>query len=324
MSDYIMKLSNLIIINTRKRRIITLLAAVLLASPILMTLGPDDTPSTASAEPTISFAAGGDHYNGGAFEAAMDKLVAANTDFYIANGDLGFTGPGNEQSWCDQVIAKVGSTYPFQLLSGNHDDDGSGDGEITEYVKCLPDHMTSVGTYGGQYYFDYPSVSPLVRAIMLPADLTVFGVTYDYIVGDSHYNWVSSTIDDARAQGIPWVVVAMHKACITTGPKGSCEVGTDLFDLLMNKKVDLIFHGHVHTNERSKQLTCVVPDTYDPSCIADDGSDNHYVKGEGPIVVIGGPMGQGTRSVDPGDPEAGCYQRDPTGVGRPTHGVHRP
>jgi hypothetical protein len=291
-------------------RISLIIVSLLLSSSFFVAIsstGSEDYPQEKAD--TITFAAGGDHYNGGAFEAAMDTLVAANTDFYIANGDLGFTGPGNEQSWCDQVIAKVGSDYPFQLLSGNHDDDGSSDGEISGYVQCLPDHMNSVGTYGGQYYFDYPSASPLVRSIMLPADLTVFGVTHDYVQGDSHYNWVSSTIDDARANNIPWVVVAMHKACITTGPKGSCEVGTDLFDLLMDKKVDLIFHGHVHTNERSKQLSCVVPDTYDSSCVVDDGSDDHYVKGQGPVIVIGGPMGQGTRSVNPSDPEAGYFAK---------------
>jgi hypothetical protein len=292
-----------------KRRWLSLSVTILLATPVLMAIIATDGSQTASAEPTITFAAGGDHHNGGAFEAALDELKAANTDFYIANGDLGFTGPGNEQSWCDQVIAKMGSAYPFQLLSGNHDEDGSGDGWVGEYIKCLPDHMSSVGTYGGQYYFDYPSASPLVRVIMLPADITVWGTYRGYSVGSPEYSWTSNTIDDARTNGIPWVVVATHKACITTGPKGSCSVGTDLYDLLIDKKVDLIFHGHVHTNERSKQLSCVVPGTYDPSCIVDDGSDDHYVKGQGSVVVIGGPMGQGTRSVDPSDPEAGYFAK---------------
>ncbi len=46
---------------------------------------------------------------------------------------------------------------------------------------------------------------------------------------------VASTIDNARLDSeIRWIVV-MHKDCVSVGGK-SCEVGIDLWNLLMQKK----------------------------------------------------------------------------------------
>ncbi len=294
----------------KRVQLIAIAIALSLCSLLSVHITGLEEPSKTSApgSGTIVFASGGDHTNNSIFQAALDSLGATGLDFYFAVGDLGFTGVGNERSWCENIRAKLGSSFPFQLLSGNHDQDGSADGWIGNYVQWCPDHMNSTGTYGSQYYFDYPKTSPLVRVIALPADITVFGMTYDYFAGSPEYVWVSDTIDDARANGIPWVIVGMHKVCITTGPK-SCEISTDLYGLLIDKKVDLILHGHVHTNERSKQLSCIIPYSYDPNCIVDDGSDNHYPKGFGPVVIIGGPMGQGSRAVDTLDPEANYFAK---------------
>ena len=79
------------------------------------------------------------------------------------------------------------------------------------------------------------------------------GGLYDYSVGTTHYNWVSNTIDSARATGIKWVIVGMHKNCISMG-RMTCQIGPDIFNLLVSKKVDLILQGHDHNYQRSKQL----------------------------------------------------------------------
>ncbi len=119
----------------------------------------------------------------------------------------------------------MGSNYPWQLISGNHDD-----GDIASYAASCPDKLNSHGAYGTRYYFDYPTQAPLAGFIMITPG--VFGT---YTSGDPDYTWVSSTIDGARAAGIPWVIVGMHKVCITTGSK-SCEIGADLLSYSSPRK----------------------------------------------------------------------------------------
>ncbi len=104
--------------------------------------------------------------------------------------------------------------------------------------------------YAAEYFFDYPAGSPLMRVFMISPDLTIEGVTYGYKLGDAHYRWLSDAIDDARGQGIRWVVVGMHYPCISASGSG-CSIGQPLFNLLLDKRVDLILAGHHHNYQRS-------------------------------------------------------------------------
>ena len=95
----------------------------------------------------------------------------------------------------------------------------------------------------------------------------------------------------------------MHKVCITAGNK-PCEVGADLCDLLLNKRVDVILHGHDHDCQRSKQLTCATPNTYRSECVVDSGADGRYSKGAGSVFVVIGITGGGAHTdIDTGDSE---------------------
>ena len=280
---------------------------VALSVPLLLgLLMPVASPPEAPAAPpgVVVFAAGGDHSWGSAFDASLAALASSGTDFYLALGDLSYDVVGTEALWCADVQAAVGAAYPFELVSGNHEDDAMPNGWIGDFVTCLPDHLNATGVYGAEYYLDYPPSAPLVRAIMIGADLTVFGTTYDYFSGNARYTWLTAAIDGARAMGIPWVVVGMHKNCITTGEK-TCSIGTDLFNLLMEKRVDLVLQGHDHNVQRSKQLACaaITVDGFDPACVADDGADNFYAKGAGIVVNIGGSFGQCCYPINLGDPE---------------------
>ena len=286
---------------------------VALSVPLLLgLLMPVASPPEAPAAPpgVVVFAAGGDHSWGSAFDASLAALASSGTDFYLALGDLSYDVVGTEPLWCADVQAAVGAAYPFELVSGNHEDDAMPNGWIGDFVTCLPDHLNATGVYGAEYYLDYPPSAPLVRAIMIGADLTVFGTTYDYFSGNARYTWLTAAIDGARAMGIPWVVVGMHKNCITTGEK-TCSIGTDLFNLLMEKRVDLVLQGHDHNVQRSKQLYCpaITVNGYDPGCVVDDGADDFYTKGEGLELVIAGSMGQCCYGVNPADSEAGYFAK---------------
>jgi len=283
------------------------LAVPLLAVVLLVPFLPGDERGEGPAAPPspIVFAAAGDHSWGTAFDASLAALSTSGAEFYLALGDLSYGSPGTEPAWCSDVTAVLGPSYPFQLVSGNHEEDAGPNGWIGNFAPCLPDRLGSTGTYAAQYFFDYPAGNPLVRVLMIAPDLTTFGTYRSYTSGDADYDWVGSTIDGARVAGIPWVVVGMHKNCITTGDK-TCSIGTDIFDLLMAKKVDLILQGHDHNVQRSKQLDCaaITINGYDPACVVDDGADGLYTKGAGMIVNIGGSFGQCCYVTDPADPEA--------------------
>ncbi|HYT38140.1 MAG TPA: hypothetical protein VEN99_01450, partial [Acidimicrobiia bacterium] len=227
-----------------------------------------------------------------------------------------------ESSWCDFIKDPqngVGPDFPYEVVAGGHDL-GSGPGPaaqyrtvIDKYLPCLPDRMGSTGTYGKEYFFDHPAAAPLLRVIMISPSITMpDGTKYDYSPGTTHYQWVSDAIDGARAAGIRWVAVGMARDCISAGEK-SCEIGVDLFNLLVNKRVDLILQGHEHGYERSRQLAtgpacpAIPVDRVDPACFADDGSGNTYTKGAGPIVVVAGTLGISLRPMNPGDSEAGDF-----------------
>ena len=301
----------------------------------------------AHSETQFSFAAAGDLGSTAYTNDSLRILASSKTSFFLALGDLDYQ-PSNcgptyplssscqEYKWCGVVHSYVGESYPFELVTGNHENLGA-NGWIDNFAQCLPDHLgpsraaavvgsglcgnrTSTGffapqgCYGTEYYIDYPEQTPVARIIMISARLSVDEVPYYYSVGNPHYNWVSDSIDSARAEGIPWVIVAFHKPCLSIGVKG-CESGPDLMNLLISKRVDLVLNGHDHSYQRSKQLTCAdgpaystsptaTDAGYQPSCVANNGSTGSYPKGTGTVFVIQGTFGKSLDSINATDPEA--------------------
>jgi hypothetical protein len=220
---------------------------------------------------------------------------------------LGYVGLGNEAEWCKLVKDRVGKKHPFELVAGNHDD-GSRDGDIREYAKCLPDRLGNInGDYGIEYYFDYNKVA---RFIMISPDIDNYG--FSYTNGSKHLKWVVDRVNEARKSSIEWIVVGMHKNCITPGDK-ECEISDDLLNKLVELKVDLILQGHEHSYFRSKQLAlnaescpAIVINSFNESCISD--SDNKLEKGEGTVIVISGAGGRRQRNVNFQDAEFNYFK----------------
>ncbi|MCA1842173.1 MAG: metallophosphoesterase [Actinobacteria bacterium] len=274
------------------------------------------------------FTAGGDMGCSPEAAATLEGIHTSGADFSLHFGDMAYDqAPAPyEQTWCDFVHARVGQAFPYEIVTGGHDlDEGSTkgaeyEGSIDKYVQCMPDLMGSTSVngagYGKEYYFDHPAVQPLARFIMISPSITMpDGTTYDYTANppSAHYQWLVDAIDGARAAGIRWVIVGTARNCITAGEK-HCEIGQDVFNLLVDKKVDLILQGHEHGYERSKQLTtgpdCPVIPVGAPApagCIAADGSSGTYTKGAGPVLVIAGTLGIEQRPMYPQDPEASDF-----------------
>ena len=268
--------------------------------PAPVASNPTAAPWSVLGDSTFTFAYGGDMgANGSHAPTALARLRAdlANLSFFLAVGDLSYsTQAGSEPSWCKFVnwSLKKPAQFPFELLSGNHE--SSGAVLIDNFVKCEPNHVPGiVGGYGKEYYFDYPKSSPIARFILIsPALSFTYGGSYNYNSNTTHQRWLVHAIDSARGAGIKWIVVAMHKVCISVGVM-TCEIGQGLMDLLIQKRVDLVIQGHDHDYQRTKQLSCAKAGVGRPECVADANSP--FVKGAGTVFTICGTMGQSLSGV---------------------------
>jgi hypothetical protein len=273
--------------------------------------------TTPSIPTSFSFAAAGDIGANSATAATLAKLDTSSNAFFLATGDMRYADVASDQAWCDFIHAHLpqkGASYPFELVSGNHEEDGSADGSILTQAACLPDHLGVTpepgSQYGAEYYVDYPPSAPLARIIMISPGLTIAGEKYSFSTSSPHYAWLASAIDAAHAAGISWVIVGMHYPCLSAGVYG-CTAGTPLMNLLLQKHVDLVMHAHDHSYQRSKQLA-LDPSTcpslsgtgYAPGCVSDDGLDGVYPKGTGTVDVINGTFGRDLFALSRRDPEA--------------------
>jgi hypothetical protein len=274
-------------------------------------------PAIAQTTPSFSFGAAGDFDFGAAFKATAAAVKAQSPDFLIALGDLGYDT--TEKKWCDHWKKTV-QYNRLMLIAGNHDSGEDPAGNINTYVNLCPRLGIDLkGDYGKQYYFDYPADKPLARFILVVPGLggKYLGLDTNYDKGHPGYDFTAAAIDDARAKGIPWVFVAMHKNYISMLEKHneiSEDVGNTFMTMLLNKKVDVILQGHEHGYERSKQLTTapqkcpvLVPKTFKQECVVD--SDDVLVQGAGTVIHVIGTGGQTLRSLNLQDSEAKYFAK---------------
>lgn len=282
---------------------------VSLATSVAIVIGVGFAAGAVATPGTVRFTASGDFSGSANAASVLSAIGTIDPDLHIALGDLSYsTAP--EETWCDFVKNRVGQTLPFELIAGNHESNGE-NGSINNFSACLPNQLPGVtGTYGRQYFVDVPADDPIVRYVMISPALTFPDGEWSYAAGTPRYNWTAAAIDGARANSIPWVVVGMHKPCISMGAY-SCDPGIDLLNLLVTKRVDLVLSGHEHLYLRSHQLatsagcSTVVPGSVNAACIAD--SDASMVKGAGTVFAIVGTGGTPARDVNLSDSEAGYF-----------------
>ena len=282
-------------------------------------------PSSSKVQPAgqLHFTAAGDYSASPAAGNVLEAVGASDPDLHLALGDLSYGRAGEEDQWCRFVTDRVGTELPFELLAGNHESDGS-NGNIADFAACLPNRLPGlVGEYPREYYVDLPRDSPLVRFVMVSPALTFPDGTWSYAAGSTHLAWTEKAITSARAAGVPWVVVGMHKPCLSTGVH-SCDVGPDLVHLLVSQRVDLVLSGHEHIYERTRQLAegpgCprVTIDAFTSACVVDDG--DALVAGAGTVFTTVGTGGTALRSTSASDSEAPYFAVASGANKSPTHG----
>ncbi len=267
----------------------------------------------APTDPFVTFAAAGDFDNTIHTTGVLATIAQHKPAFALALGDLAYDSVKTENDWCDMVKKSVGPTLPFELIAGNHDTpESSKTMSIDRFASCLPNRIPNMqGVYGQQYYFDQGN---LVRVIMISPGLVINNHTFNYAKDSGDGVWLQDTIDQARQKQIEWVVVGMHKDCITLGAK-SCEIGEDLLNTLIDKKVDLILQGHDHVYARSKQLSlnkdcpAVSPKTPLVACASngDQGKNKSYTAHAGSMLAIVGTGGAPLYKVNPSSPQASLF-----------------
>ncbi len=273
-----------------------LLVASSYTSSIYEGVSPSNEPSSLIKQNELIFSAVGDFDIGERFGQTLDNLANGKPHFVLALGDFSYSKT-SEKDWCNQVNAKV--KIPFQLVAGNHDIEPLA--KIEKFSACLPNRIPNlVGSYPDSYYFDYQK---LARIIVISPDIEVGGHKAKFTKDDPDYTWLKETISEAKKQNISWVVVAMHKNCLSVGIK-SCEIGQDLSDLLVSQKVDLILQGHEHAYMRSKQLVIsddcktISPLSINPESCAKSARNGKFYKSGGSILAIVGSGGAEERPIN--------------------------
>ena len=265
--------------------------------------------------------------------SSLSRLAGANPNFFLGLGDFSYDPTVTGDAWCGQFKTQYNN---IAILPGDHDTGGHNSasfGETHSYERYVNRCSLTLGVpivcgpvagdcYGKEYYFDYPAGNPIARFIFAaPKIYNITGVCtsspncssqtgglpctdqygcWQYLAGDIHYNWVSGAIDDAHAKGIQWVIVGTHKLCISSSD-ATCSMGKAFFNMLVQKKVDLVIQAHDNAYERSKQLalnqftgcTSITADgngyaVYNSGCIVDNGSRGYYSPGAGTVVVVQG------------------------------------
>jgi hypothetical protein len=251
----------------------------------------------------VTFAAGGDF--GGADDRAgtvMRSFLARGASAFFLLGDVSYDERAPEQAWCNWVHSYVGPSFPMELVAGNHEEDSRVDGFILNFAACMPDQLSAVVGPGGYPVSYYVDLGP-ARVILISPDVTVAGVSYGYGAGSAQRTWLQGSIRGAAGR---WVVVGMHKPCVTIGNK-SCEIGQSLAQFLVAEGVDLVLHGHDHDYQRSHSLALVQPGSVPAGAVADSGADGVYVRDRGTVFVIVGTVGRSLTSCSHLDPEFGYF-----------------
>lgn len=297
-------------VTARHRRFGGSAAAVLALITLAACSVPAGAGVPAGGGPDVTFTASADIGASAEAEATLDQVPALGAEFHLALGDLSYGDPGEEPAWCDFVTERVGEDIPFQLLAGNHESDGE-DGHIDAFAECLPAGLPGIeGQYARQYYVDVPAGDPLARIVLISPGITFDDGAWSYDEGSERAAWTQGAIDGARASGIPWVIVGMHKPCLSVG-RYECDPGPEIVDLLVSSGVDLVMSGHEHIYQRSAQLGfddgcgSLAPAAITPACIVDDGDD--LQQGSGTVFVTVGTGGTTLREVYPDDSEAGYF-----------------
>src|SRR6266567_4166977 len=143
----------------------TVFLMILVLASLLVVLPAYNNARPVLAGSSFAFTVAGDYGQTKNTTAVLQTIAKAGASFNLAIGDLNYDYPTvSAQQWSTYVKSYVPSDFPFELVAREYDT-----GDIGQLEGDLPDHIGNVsGTYGEEYYFDYPPpATPLARFIFV-------------------------------------------------------------------------------------------------------------------------------------------------------------
>jgi len=203
----------------------------------------------------INFAVAGDSRNGyGTLRMVEERVLSVSAmrqpEFQIFSGDAVFLGTNQIEwtSWFDAAAPAL-RQMPFVMAHGNHD------ALSINYLMQFAQPQAGVAEQDELYFsYDYGPVH-----IVVLNDTPFRGDLAGGVAG-TQLNWLRQDLTRARANRgrVPWIVVVHHK------PAFSSSRHSDAMDTVFVRRtwpplfdefgVDVVFNGHDHQFEVSKEL----------------------------------------------------------------------
>src|SRR4051794_6388995 len=93
--------------------LVVLAVAFLVGASLLPSVARTDGGLAAPTPGEVQFTASGDFSGSARAISVFQRVRALDPDLHLALGDLSYGTTGQEQAWCDQVLAGVGPGFPF-------------------------------------------------------------------------------------------------------------------------------------------------------------------------------------------------------------------
>lgn len=170
--------------------------------------------------------------------AALEKLLGERrVDHICITGDVTNLGLAREFEAADRWLGQYAAPGTLTFVPGNHDAyvSASLDAMRTHFHRWLPDHFPSVTRRDGVTFIGVSS------AVATPPFMATGRV------GRGQLERLASILDETRADGAYRVLMLHHPPA--RGIVGSRKALTDagaLREVLRERPVDLILHGHGH------------------------------------------------------------------------------
>lgn len=244
---------------------------------------------------------------------AIDFVGGENLDFVFHTGDFVETAQV-EDEWVDIINKSAESfkQFPLASVAGNHDEYSMGMyGEyLPPVVEKFNEHV-NVGTAndaisGGSYYsFDYNGVhfTVLNSNDNKESDDNPDGKAF----GQAQLDWARQDIEEARANGAEWVILAYHKPVFSKSYHSLQDsdvqaVREEFISLVDELDADLAMQGHDHVVSATYPLNFVSTDeNFSNAVVAEyettdiDGVE-FYVNPEATVFTV--PNTGGTKTYD--------------------------
>lgn len=246
-------------------------------------------------------------------ELAIDTVGEENVDFIMHTGDFVETAQV-EDEWVDilEQTKETHLSYPFASAAGNHDEYSIG--MYGEYGDAVPEKFNehvnvdaaNDAISGGSYYsYDYNGAHFVVLNSNDNKEEDENGESKAF--GEEQLEWARQDIEEARANGANWVVLAYHKPIFSKSYHSLQDsdvqaVRDEFMSLIDELDVDLALQGHDHVVSATYPLNYVpTEENFSNGVVADaettdvDGVE-YFVNPEATVFVL--PNTGGTKTYD--------------------------